>query len=116
MPDSTARLIGETVTSFDEFGNPNKARTTTEIFCDIRSVTRSEFYSAAHNGLQPSLVLWISHAADYNGEKLAEVDGRLYSVIRSYRAPGTDAVELTLQAEIGNAATAEDQEENDGGI
>lgn len=116
MPDSTARLIGETVTSFDEFGNPNKARTTTEVFCDIRSVTRSEFYSAAHNGLQPSLVLRISHAADYNGEKLAEVDGRLYSVIRSYRAPGTDAVELTLQAEIGTAAEAGDQEESDGGI
>lgn len=102
MPDSTARLIGETVTSFDEFGNPNKTRTTTEIFCDIRSVTRSEFYSAAQSGLAPSLALRISHAVDYNGQKLVEVEGDLYSVIRAYRAPDTDAVELTLQPKIGN--------------
>lgn len=102
MPDSTARLIGETVTSFDEFGNPTKTRTTSEIFCDIRSVTRSEFYSAAQSGLAPSLVLRISHAVDYNGQKLVEVEGDLYSVIRAYRAPDTDAVELTLQPKIGN--------------
>ena len=113
--DTIATLIENTVSSFDEYGNPIKTTTKRNVFCDLRSVTRSEFYSAAHNGLQPSLILWISHAADYNGEKLAEVDGRLYSVIRSYRAPGTDAVELTLQVEIGNAAEAEDQEETDGG-
>lgn len=105
--DSTATLIGKTVTSYDDFGNPVKETETTEIFCDLRSVTRSEFYSAAHNGLQPSLILWISHAADYNDEKLVRVDGNLYSVIRSYRAPDSDAVELTLQAEIGNAAGSE---------
>lgn len=102
--DTTAILIGEEVANRDEYGNPIKTRTRTEIFCDLRSVTRSEFYSAAHNGLQPSLTLRISHAADYNGEKLAEVGGELYSVIRSYRSPGADAVELTLQKEIGNAA------------
>lgn len=102
MPDSTARLIGEAVTSFDEFGNPIKTRTTSEIFCDIRSVTRSEFYSAAQSGLAPSLALRISHAVDYNGQKLVEVEGDLYSVIRAYRAPDTDAVELTLQPKIGN--------------
>lgn len=102
MPDSTARLIGETVTSFDEFGNPNKTRTTSEVFCEIRSVTRSEFYSAAQSGLAPSIAIRISHAVDYNGQKLVEVEGDLYSVIRAYRAPGTDAVELTLQPKIGN--------------
>lgn len=108
--DTTATLIGESVTSYDEFGNPIKSTNKAQILCDLRSVTRSEFYSAAHNGLQPSMILWISHSADYNGEKLVDVDGALYSVIRSYRAPDSDAVELTLQAEIGNGT----EEESDG--
>lgn len=102
MPDSTARLIGKIVTSYDDYGNPVQSEETTEILCEIRSVTRSEFYSAAQSGLAPSLALRISHAVDYNGQKLVEVEGDLYSVIRAYRAPDTDAVELTLQPKIGN--------------
>lgn len=100
--ETTATLIGKITTSYDEFGNPVRREETTEILCEIRSVTRSEFYSAAQSGLTPSLALRISHAVDYNGQKLVEVEGDLYSVIRAYRAPGTDAVELTLQPKIGN--------------
>lgn len=100
--ETTATLIGKITISYDDFGNPVRREETTEILCEIRSVTRSEFYNAAQSGLTPSLVLRISHAVDYNDQKLVEVEGDLYSVIRAYRAPDTDAVELTLQPKIGN--------------
>lgn len=96
MFESTADLIRQTFT-VDSVGNTIPAEQTTTVFCKPRSVTRSEFYQAAQAGLKPSLVLVISHFADYNNERIVEFQGKRYTVTRAYIRPDRDTIELTLE-------------------
>ena len=96
MFESTAYLIKQTFT-VDSVGNTIPAEQKTQVFCKPRSVTRSEFYQAATAGLKPSLVLVLSHFADYNEERIVEFNGKRYTVTRAYLRPDRDAVELTLE-------------------
>ena len=112
--DSVITLIGEQVTSYDDEGNKNTSESKREVFCQIFGVTRSEFYAAATANLHPELTARLSDFEDYQGEKLAEYDGVLYSIIRVYRDRGSlghrsggsqmgpNAVELVLERKIGN--------------
>ena len=91
----------------DEYLNQVEQVVRREVFCQIRNITRSEYYQAAQTDLHPQLVITISHYKDYLGE--AEVEHRdwtgkvtIYDVIRTYRVPGSDAIELTVQERIGD--------------
>lgn len=114
--DSVCMLIKETKNGRDRYGNPQIIRTEREVMCQAYSVNRSEFYSAANAGLNPQVVIRLSDYLEYDGEKLVEYEGELYSVIRTYRDRGsmhqqafgvaapmdTNAIELTLQPKAGN--------------
>lgn len=65
-----------------------------ECFCRVNSVTRSEFYKARENGIQPLYVFTISEYADYDGEKIVIYKGKRYRVIRTY--VNHHSVELTV--------------------
>ena len=73
-----------------------EARQETEkmCYCKVNSVTRSEFYKARENGIQPLYAFVISEYADYNGEKILIYKDKRYRVIRSYVK--NHAVELTV--------------------
>lgn len=106
MMDDVIRLIGFTYT-YDEYGNQIPTPSERQVFCRVRSVGRSEFYSAAQTELHPEYVFVLSHYKDYRGEKYAKyVDWtgteKVYSIIRTYRPEGSDTVELTAQERIGN--------------
>ena len=75
------------------------SETATQVFCQVESVSRTEYWHALQNGLEPSYVLRISEYADYNGEKLVIFRGRRYRVLRTYVTE--HAIELT----IGEATT-----------
>lgn len=92
--DAVAYLIKITTNGKDEEGNLQKLEQEQQIFCKVRSVTRSEFYSAATQDLEPELQLIISHRIDYDGQKLVDVCGQRYRVIRTYWQG--DEVSLTL--------------------
>lgn len=64
------------------------------LFCEVRSVTRAEFWRAQQNGLEPAYVLRISEWADYAGQKLLLFRGKRWRVLRSY--VDGHAVELTI--------------------
>ena len=68
--DDIAYLITESAPTYDEYGNEIMTRVESQVFVQERSVTRSEFYTAAQVGLHPSIVLRISHRLDYEGQKL----------------------------------------------
>lgn len=77
-----------------------------QVFCKVRSVTRSEFYQAAQAGLHPDYVFVLSHFKDYQGEPaLLYTDWTgneaRYEISRTYRTDG-DAIELTAGRKIGN--------------
>lgn len=56
----------------------------TEVFCRLKSITRSEFYQAAVAGLRPEFV-FVVHAFEYNGEQRVIFDGQEYQVLRTYQ-------------------------------
>jgi SPP1 family predicted phage head-tail adaptor len=87
-------LIQETY-NFDEIGNQIPIEVKNSIFCDVKSVGRTEFYNAAVNGLKPTII-FVIHSYEYNGEKQVEFEGKKYKVIRTY-ATGPEEVELTCE-------------------
>jgi len=81
----------------DGAGNSIATEESRTVFCKPRSVTRSEFYQAALAGLKPSVVLVLSHFADYGDEKVVDFQGKRYTVTRAYTRPDMDSIELTLE-------------------
>lgn len=63
------------------------------VYCDVRSVSYNEFYSAKSAGIEPEIVFRLSQSYDYNGEKIVEHGARKYRVIRTYMVG--DAIELS---------------------
>lgn len=93
--------------AIDDEGNelPNIVKNT--VMCDVRSVTRSEFYQAAQRGLHPTVIFVISNPLDYDGETEIEWTdpkgrSRIYDVIRVYQDPETDEIEITAEERIGS--------------
>ena len=70
-----------------------------EVFCNVQSVSRAEFFQGGQNGLKPEYVFTVFFG-DYEGESIVEYGGTLYSVYRTYRAR-TDDLELYVQREVG---------------
>ena len=68
MYEAVATLRSTTYTQ-DSALNQVPVYTDREVFVKPRSVSRSDFYQAAQSGLKPSIVLVISTAEDYQGEK-----------------------------------------------
>lgn len=109
--DDVITLITETITGYDDNGNPQVTTTEREVFCRVYGITRSEFYQAAAVGLQPELTVRLSDYKDYEGEKTARYSGDLYSIIRTYRDSGSlrgggglnlGGIELILERRIGD--------------
>lgn len=111
--DSVCKLIKETELARDRYGNPQTSRTEREVFCQVHSVTRSEFYAAANAGLEPRFVIQLADFAEYDGESIVEYEGELYSVIRTYIRQGTtptNAIELVLGQKLGVNESGQESE------
>ena len=72
------------------------------VFCTVRSIGQQEAYLAMGQGLNPELKVILAHDFEYEGERLCELDGVKYDILRTYITE-TDGIELTLQREAGNA-------------
>lgn len=75
-------LIGENPVAHGIFDPPAEIRR--NVFCEVHSVSRSEFYRAMENGLRPSFVFMLSDEAEYNGEKICEYHGKRFRIVRTY--------------------------------
>ena len=88
----------------DEYGNMRPVETRTAILCKVKSIGRSEFYSAAMTDLRPEIV-FVIHSCEYSGEQDVELNGEKYKVLRTYRGDATrmgsklalDEMELTCE-------------------
>lgn len=98
--DTPVTLIAVTVTGRDDIGNPVRKETSSQVWAELRSVTRAEFQAAGAMGLKPSMVV-VVHDVDYHGEQLVETGGVRYSVYRDYRKGETR--ELYVMRKGGNA-------------
>lgn len=80
-------------TEQDEDGFQKNIETENEVYADIRSTTRSEFYDAMRSGIAVSIMIKIS-AHDYNNERLLIYDDERYEVVRAYKTD-LDHIELS---------------------
>ena len=92
-------LLGETQTQND-FGVWVTQRTSKEVFCQVNSVTRAEFFEGGRNGLNPEY-RFTMFFGDYNGEREVIYKGNAYSVYRTYHAR-TDDLELYVERKGGS--------------
>lgn len=101
--DDLIYLISETYVS-DEIGQLVPSEQSVPVWAHLQSVTRSEWYDAGQNGLQPQLVA-ITPIVNYNGESIVQIgDGeqaKRYSVYRTFFGPDTDSIELYLERKAG---------------
>lgn len=62
------------------------------VMCEVFPVSRDEYFRGAENGINPEFEFKIN-PIEYNGEKIAEYDGRRFSIYRIYKA-SPDTLEL----------------------
>ena len=83
----------------DDNGVWQVTETTKDIFCQVSSVTRDEFFEAGRNGLNPDYRFTV-FGPDYDGQKVVEYKGKRYGVDRTYQAR-TDELELYVERKGG---------------
>ena len=88
---------------YDDCGVAKKTRTAKQVYCNVGSVTRSEFFEAGRQGLNPEYRITMFFG-DYNGETVVGYNGKMYSVYRTYQAK-TDIIELYVERQGGTNKT-----------
>lgn len=96
--DDTLFLLSTTYTA-NSVGVPIPTNTKHEVFCERKSVTRSEFFNAGRNGLNPEYVFKV-FKGDYMGERTCEYDGLTYAIYRTFE-PDNDYIELYVSRKGG---------------
>lgn len=91
------KLIKQTITH-DVYGREIVTESTSTVFCEVNSVSQSEFCAAADTELNPEYRFTIFFG-DYDGETLVEFNNRRYSIYRTFRSG--DDLELYAERKIG---------------
>ena len=90
-------LISQTI-SVDDYGNEVAEETQKQVFCEVYSISQTEFYSAANTELNPEIRFDVFFG-DYQGEDVIEYHGNRYAVYRTFRTG--DTLELYCERKIG---------------
>lgn len=99
MDRSDVIKLIKTVQTQDDFGVWRPAETEREVFAQVNSVTRSEFFEGGRNGLNPEYVFTMFEA-DYEDERIVEYNGLRYAVYRTYIGRN-DTLELYAERQGG---------------
>lgn len=100
MDRSNVISLVSTSQTQDAFGVWRQTETKRDVFCQVDSVTRAEFFEAGRSGLNPEYRFTL-FAGDYNGESIVIFNGKAYSVYRTYHAR-TDEIELYVERKGGS--------------
>ena len=92
-------MISETFTE-NQYGVPVPTETEREVFCNVRSISQSEWFEGARNGLNPEFQV-IVFQYDYAGEEIVELEKERYTVYRTY-VRADEMIELYLERKQGN--------------
>lgn len=83
----------------DEYGIWRTSETTKKVFCQVDSVTQSEFFEAGRNGLNPEFRFTVFFG-DYSNEPIVIYKGNRYAVYRTYLTRN-DRLELYVERKGG---------------
>lgn len=79
----------------DADGRQSITEKSREVFCRRLNIGMKEFYQASAVGRHPEAKVALPDYLDYDNEPLADFDGQLYRIMRTYRT-GLE-LELTLE-------------------
>ena len=96
---NVCKLIAQNYAQND-YGVMEVTESETQVFCDITSVSMSEWFEGGRNGLNPEKRVKM-FLYDYDGEKIVDIDGTRFTVYRTY--VDRDEIELYLEKNKGNA-------------
>lgn len=99
MDRSEVITLVSATTVRNEYGILEKRTTSREVFAQVDSVTRTEFFEGGRNGLNPELQFRM-FSGDYNDEKEIVYNGRHYGVYRTYMGRN-DVIELYTERKGG---------------
>ena len=91
-------LIGVTYTT-DSIGQRVPQEAPRDVFCNVTSISASEWFDGGRVGLNPELRA-ILFAPDYAGEEICELDGVRYGIYRTYLGH-SETIELYLERKTG---------------
>jgi SPP1 family predicted phage head-tail adaptor len=92
------KLISSTKTQ-DNNGVWRETLTERQVFCNVSSVTASEFFEGGRNGLNPEYRMTMFNG-DYQGETMLKFNGRTYAIYRTY-LDRNDNLELYVERKGG---------------
>ena len=92
-------LISKTHVS-DVYGVMRPQETSREVYCNVQSVSASEFFQGGLNGLKPEY-RFTMFKYDYNGEEIVEYNGVRYTIYRTYEGRN-DTIELYAEKRKGH--------------
>lgn len=90
-------LITQTI-STDTYGNEVATESKKTVYCEVASITQTEFYAAANTEIQPDFKFTVFFG-DYDGQVVVEYNNVRYTIYRTYRAG--DYMELYAERKIG---------------
>lgn len=91
-------LISTTKTQ-NAYGIWETTETTRNVYCQVDSVTRTEFFEGGRNGLNPEFRFTLFFG-DYQGERTVTYNGNTYGIYRVFYGR-TDTVELYAERKGG---------------
>lgn len=98
MTDGVITLVSKTITQ-NEVKAIVETESTRDVFCEVQSVGRSDFYQAQQAGLDLSYV-FVTDAANYQGERELEYEGNRYAITRTYLRD-SDKLEIYAGTAVG---------------
>lgn len=106
MYNNIAFLVEKVNTgTVDEYGDTVFSENYKEVFCNVLSVGMKEFYQAQTSGSKPELKISIADYYDYDGQEEVVIDEIRYKVLRTYRALGSNVLEITLYGGVRDERT-----------
>lgn len=106
MDRSTVITLVGAQLSQDAYGVWHSTPTRRNVFAQVDSVTRAEFFEAGRNGFNPEF-RFTMFFADYEGEDTVVYNDQPYGIYRTYRGR-TDTIELYAERKGGNNGTLND--------
>jgi hypothetical protein len=103
----TIYLIAETFAP-DEYHVMRSTKTEHKVYCQVDSVSLSEWSEGGRYGLNPEYRMRM-FAPEYKGEQLLKYNGDIYQIYRTYRGRN-NTIDLYVQRRQGNV----EQGGNDG--
>lgn len=98
--DDTCILLKQKIISHDKIGNKiYSEEKKTEIFCNVNSVDRNQFYNAGAKGFKLSYIITINEF-EYDDEEKLIYNNEMYDIVRTYELDN-GLLELTIGEKIG---------------